>query len=304
MARIIRHTRDTPYKIPPNVHALWVCGCGLSQNKPFCDGSHTQVRREDPAHLYIYNEQTQQVIQSVPDIGALTPLLFSANRKSDTNDVPLGLKKIRAIDQDFQKILDLRLQTNPKVDPEDEFDESADHYFIADQETAIASMRVNQARRGPMDCETFYPKKFLSEYRHLIGSASRLVKSERHRGAPKELFDFVRAVWRDQFLDGMRIDLINVHVPVIPLYIRMGYTVIPHSRFVHPRFKTDSLAMCLIADAKGSSNISSSFGEYYDPTLIETLKRNFPLCDCRVEDYIAGVELCRCPRGITDSEKA
>jgi CDGSH-type Zn-finger protein len=298
MARVIRHDLHTPYRILPSSHAQWICSCGLSQNKPFCDGSHTQVRSEDPNRLYIYSEQTQQVIKSVHFTDSLFSSLFSAQKKQDSpiTDAPKYLRKIRSSDPDFKMILDLRKSVNSKADPEDEFDQSADHYLIANHEMAIAAMRVNQARKGSLDCEKYYPDKFLSDYRYMIGSASRLVKAKPNRGAPKEIFDFVRAVWRDQFLDGMRIDLINVHIPVIPLYLRIGYSVISRSQFIHPRLDTDSLAMCLIADAKGSSKMSGSFGDYYDPVLINNIKRNLPVCKCKFEDYFDGEEYCKCPR--------
>ena len=41
MARLIQHERNTPYEIPEGTELpVWICACGLSKNKPFCDGSH------------------------------------------------------------------------------------------------------------------------------------------------------------------------------------------------------------------------------------------------------------------------
>lgn len=40
---------------------IHICGCGLSQDKPFCDGSHRITRDEDPASTYSYNENKERV---------------------------------------------------------------------------------------------------------------------------------------------------------------------------------------------------------------------------------------------------
>jgi len=49
MARLIQHERNTPYEIPEGTELpVWICACGLSKNKPFCDGTHKRTRDEDP----------------------------------------------------------------------------------------------------------------------------------------------------------------------------------------------------------------------------------------------------------------
>ena len=32
----------------------WICMCGLSKNKPFCDGLHQQTASEEEGKLYHY----------------------------------------------------------------------------------------------------------------------------------------------------------------------------------------------------------------------------------------------------------
>jgi len=56
MARIIRHEKNGPYEVPEGTELpLYICGCGLSKNKPFCDGSHKITRDENPTDVYIYD---------------------------------------------------------------------------------------------------------------------------------------------------------------------------------------------------------------------------------------------------------
>jgi CDGSH-type Zn-finger protein len=57
MARIIRHEKNSPYEVPEGTELpLYICACGLSKNKPFCDGSHKKTRDENPADTYIYDD--------------------------------------------------------------------------------------------------------------------------------------------------------------------------------------------------------------------------------------------------------
>jgi CDGSH iron-sulfur domain-containing protein 3 len=57
MARLIRHDLNHPYEIPEGTELpLYICGCGLSKNKPFCDGSHKKTRDEEAAETYLYDD--------------------------------------------------------------------------------------------------------------------------------------------------------------------------------------------------------------------------------------------------------
>lgn len=56
MARLVKRTATGPYKIGTGADAQFICGCGLSKNQPFCDGTHkTTARTEDAAKLYWYD---------------------------------------------------------------------------------------------------------------------------------------------------------------------------------------------------------------------------------------------------------
>ena len=57
MARIVRHDRNTPYEVAEGTELpVYICACGLSKNKPFCDGSHKKTRDENPADVYVYDD--------------------------------------------------------------------------------------------------------------------------------------------------------------------------------------------------------------------------------------------------------
>ncbi len=57
MARLVKHTEKGPYKLEVGEQTSFICQCGLSKNKPFCDGSHKKTRDEEEGKLYIYDEK-------------------------------------------------------------------------------------------------------------------------------------------------------------------------------------------------------------------------------------------------------
>lgn len=56
MARIIHSDRDGPYRIDPQEKPVFICGCGLTQNWPFCDGTHKACVSEEEGKVYRYDE--------------------------------------------------------------------------------------------------------------------------------------------------------------------------------------------------------------------------------------------------------
>jgi CDGSH-type Zn-finger protein len=56
MAREVTHDATGPTRIDPDDHDgdIYVCACGLSDNKPFCDGSHNATADEEEGVRYKY----------------------------------------------------------------------------------------------------------------------------------------------------------------------------------------------------------------------------------------------------------
>ena len=55
MPRYVYVPREGPVAIPPQARKIWICGCGLTRDFPFCDGSHAQTRSEVPERPPVYD---------------------------------------------------------------------------------------------------------------------------------------------------------------------------------------------------------------------------------------------------------
>ena len=74
MARIVQRTRTSPYPVTVGEETKYMCGCGLSKNQPFCDGTHkTAAKTEEPDKFYWYDVEgnRHEVKENYPDLNAL-----------------------------------------------------------------------------------------------------------------------------------------------------------------------------------------------------------------------------------------
>lgn len=70
MARIVKIIKAEPILISVGDETKYICGCGLSKNPPFCDGSHELAAREDPGKLYWYDNDgnCHEIADTFPQI--------------------------------------------------------------------------------------------------------------------------------------------------------------------------------------------------------------------------------------------
>ena len=70
MARLVKHFRKQPFVAEKDGVTMYICGCGLTKNLPFCDGSHKKTKDESEI-LYFYdldgNREEFQSGSNVPD---------------------------------------------------------------------------------------------------------------------------------------------------------------------------------------------------------------------------------------------
>ena len=65
MARLIKHERKEPYEFAKGTELpAYICACGLSKSKPFCDGSHKKIVDESAAEIYVYDDNNQAIALS------------------------------------------------------------------------------------------------------------------------------------------------------------------------------------------------------------------------------------------------
>ena len=55
MTRLIKHVRNQPFKAEKDGVTMYICGCGLTKNLPYCDGSHKKTKDESENALYFYD---------------------------------------------------------------------------------------------------------------------------------------------------------------------------------------------------------------------------------------------------------
>ena len=65
MARIVKSERRRPYLIQVGGQNIAICACGLSKNKPYCDGTHKITRDEEAGKIYAYDEQRNRIVVQV-----------------------------------------------------------------------------------------------------------------------------------------------------------------------------------------------------------------------------------------------
>lgn len=66
MARIVLHDANRPAVVTVGDKTLYICQCGLSRNKPYCDGHHKLTANEEQGKVYFYDGEDRQ--STLPDM--------------------------------------------------------------------------------------------------------------------------------------------------------------------------------------------------------------------------------------------
>lgn len=61
MARLIIHTAKEPRREKIGDKMIAICMCGLSNNYPFCDGSHKKTKDEKEEAIYLYTQDGKRI---------------------------------------------------------------------------------------------------------------------------------------------------------------------------------------------------------------------------------------------------
>ena len=60
MTRLVNHVRKVPYKVEKDGVTVYICGCGLSTNAPYCTGAHKKIQDESEG-VFFYDLDLNKV---------------------------------------------------------------------------------------------------------------------------------------------------------------------------------------------------------------------------------------------------
>lgn len=63
MPRLVEFHDKKPVKLQFGGESKWICMCGLSCRKPYCDGSHKQTTDELENKTYIYKDGVRSEVE-------------------------------------------------------------------------------------------------------------------------------------------------------------------------------------------------------------------------------------------------
>lgn len=189
----------------------------------------------------------------------------------------------------FASVLRLRADAYKMPQVADEMDSYSDLYILAKDDKPVATMRATKAKHGKIECEEYYPREILSEYRNNVVTATRFAKKPEFRAEPYTMPLFVQELWREQVRENITINIINATKKLVPYYQALGYEVLCGSFFKHPTLGTPSYVMLMLADPRVPSLIQDAFRESRDLAFLDMIRSKVSICkrdDCFTEQTL------------------
>ncbi len=145
------------------------------------------------------------------------------------------------------------------------FDEYSNHYCLMHQSNPIGTLTTTRQARGNVDCHEFYPLAVLTQFHEAIASCCKFrINASSCSNRLAAMRFMARESWGDLIEQGVRLDLINARRELASFYMRMGYTIVNGSDFVHPILGTDSLVLFLPVDPSIPSSFQYGFARVTD----------------------------------------
>lgn len=258
MPRLIQHSKNRPFEIKPSNRSKWICQCGLSSNKPYCDGSHTSVDSETESEFYFYScpLKNQKLVTRVNDLLTTCKAMRPPQILLKNEDENIVIKRIQYNSVEHKEIHAYRKMINQNYF-DDGIDFWSDIYALYVNKKFTASLRCTQARNGKVDMQEFYPSHFFEDkLKMTVCSCSKFFKIQDEKIQPSLIRTFTQKVGEDQYSNGMRIDIINSTEEMIPYYKRQGYQTVGDS-FNHPLTNKKSRVMYLqLSNERFAANLT------------------------------------------------
>ncbi len=264
MARRITIERDGPYQVEPRPKSVWICGCGLSRNPPFCDGSHVQARNEDKTTLYEYNAH-----QTANPIGPHTPCTdcpaSSADTQPATPTITAGRRvTVRTLTAPDDRAAAFRLRANTHqqtastdADMPDDLDDRSHLFGAFRDHTLIGTVRLTIGLDNFGDYTRLYRLDDTTPHPDQTSITTRLVVAPQHRGSPAALHLSI-AAYETGLAHGVRTNYIDCQPDSERMFQRLGY--IRHGDDInHPRFGPSRLLRLELHDQRHLRSVRSPF---------------------------------------------
>jgi hypothetical protein len=190
----------------------------------------------------------------------------------------LSILRISTSSARFNDILMLRAEDTLRQDPEDGLlpvpptdgiDGYSEQYCAYVDDQPVASVRITRGEAGAADCEAFYPRGLMEQFRPITVSCSRLIRTKNWTGGRWLVQTMLQALFRHYVSMGFGLVAITCRRRMIPYYERAGMRLVCDSYFRNPHRGSPNHVMLMVAGGHGATAFT---GEMNDLTTVRTMK--------------------------------